>query len=484
MSSNPTPHAGPEQYVFITPVWGDLYVERFVKISLPAQLSAGNLGAMPADRSLYLIYTLREHVKAIRQSAAYKRLKTMVPVSIRSLDDLPSPMLHENPHELQTAAYMRGIAAGEGKQSAFVFMTPDILMGDGSFASMVKLTDQGKRVILVAGVRMTAEGAVACIARQDSSTRGVVTISPRTLVRGMLDSPHALTVGHTLTDDKLFACQHVYWKVADHGLLVRGFHIHPILVWPREEDAAIRNTLDDEYISRACPDRNDWYTVTDSDEMCVIEFSDRNHKLGGLTAKPMTDHEIVKFIHEGTTEHHRLHVLDRIRFHAKDMVAAEWEKIEETSDAYVEKYLRLYQMSAHERSSSSLTQPTASPNNNPDSRADSSQHSLEQREASSTRPSLQRRARTLLRRVIHKMTAPLRMVNRMVNARLFHHLDQLTHEMTDLRYLLHHTREVVQIQSEKLEAFIQQTAREERARAISTPAKSASSVGKKLRKAS
>ncbi|MDB5311775.1 MAG: hypothetical protein JWO38_5977, partial [Gemmataceae bacterium] len=32
----------PDQYLFITPVWGDRYVERFVKVSLRTQLSAGN----------------------------------------------------------------------------------------------------------------------------------------------------------------------------------------------------------------------------------------------------------------------------------------------------------------------------------------------------------------------------------------------------------------------------------------------------------
>src|SRR5205814_806955 len=120
-------------------------------------------------------------------------------------------------------------------------------------------------------------------------------IPPRALVRSCMDSPHPITSGHIVTRDKVLAAQHFYWRVGDHGLLVRGFHIHPILVWPREADAAIRNTLDDEYVSRACPNRMDWHTVTDSDEMCVIEFSDRNHKLGMLKPQAMTDREIVKF---------------------------------------------------------------------------------------------------------------------------------------------------------------------------------------------
>ncbi|HJZ60242.1 MAG TPA: hypothetical protein VKE74_35190, partial [Gemmataceae bacterium] len=163
--ASPSSGTGPEQYVFITPVWGEAYVERFVKLSLPSQISAGNLGAIPAARVRYLIFTRREHIADIRRTPAFRRLRDIVPVSLLSLDDLPDPELDGNPHPLQTAAYTRGIGYADRGNTAFVFLTPDILLGDGSIENMVRLADAGRRVVLVAGVRMSTDGAVACIAR-------------------------------------------------------------------------------------------------------------------------------------------------------------------------------------------------------------------------------------------------------------------------------------------------------------------------------
>lgn len=342
MSSTPTPTGpGPEQYLFITPVWGEVYVDRFVKVSLPSQLSAGNLGAIPPGKGLYLIYTRREHAKAITRSAAYRRLKAMMAVSVRSLDDLPDPRINENPHELQTAAYTRGIKAGEGKQTAYVFLTPDILIGDGTLASAVRLTEAGKRVHLVAGVRMSTDGAVACVAADRAAGRPEIPIPPRRLVRHLLDNLHPISAAHVVTNDTVRAPQHLYWTVGDQGLLVRAFHLHPLVVWPRVTDVRIRNTIDDEFIARACPDPADWHTVTDSDEMCVVEFSDRRHKRAMIT-DPLTDSDMLRFMVESTTPDHRDHVLKHIRFHTHGVAAGDWAATEVASDKLIKRYLDLY----------------------------------------------------------------------------------------------------------------------------------------------
>ena len=447
MSPEPSPPVtGPEQYIFITPVWGEAYVERFVKISLPSQLSSGNLGSVPADRALYLIYTRREDVGAIRNSVAFKRLKAMMPVSIRSLDDLPRPDLQSNPHELQTAAYMRGIAAGDGKQAAFVFLTPDILIGEGSFRNMVNLTEQGKRVILVAGIRMTSDGAVACIARHAGADRGVVPIPPRALVRSCMDSPHPLTKGHIVSDDTVLAAQHFYWRVGEHDLLVRGFHIHPILVWPREAEAAIRNTLDDEYVSRACPDRTDWHTVTDSDEMCVIEFSDRNHKVSMLTPRPMTDCEIVSFIADGTTPDHRVHLLERIRFHTNGLDPAKWEPVQSRSDAFVQKYLDLFEHGFAEPAAPASPQCRSNLQERLKAMFGRGPNAIAQNKVS------------LARLLVLGLLAPLWVLFRIVNYKLYRYLDRLNAEVIEMRALLHHTRVNVQASAERMEVLARQLA--------------------------
>jgi hypothetical protein len=113
------------------------------------------------------------------------------------------------------------------------------------------------------------------------------------------------------------------------------------MVWPRNPQAGIRNTLDDEYISRACPDRSEWHTVTDSDELCVIEFSERTHKPGMVAERPLSDRDMVQFIHRDTNADHRALVRETIRLHARPIDPVEWEPVVQQADGYVQKYLDL-----------------------------------------------------------------------------------------------------------------------------------------------
>lgn len=394
---------GPDQYLFITPVWGEAYVERFVKVCLPSQLSAGNLGAIPSEKGRFLIYTLREHARTITRSPAFRLLKSMMPVAVKSLDDLPDPRLSKNPHELQTAAYMRGIRAGEGKETAFVFLTPDILVGDGTYRNMMRLAEDGKRIHLVAGIRMLTEGAVSCVAQHWREGRPDVAIPSRDLVRACLDNLHPISVAHIVNDGKVLAPQHLYWRVADHGLLARGFHLHPLFVWPRSSDAVIRNTLDDEYVSRACPDRSDWHTVTDSDEICVIEFSDRQHKSGMIAAEPLTDRTWENFLRHGTTEDHRNHVLHRIMFHAQNVAIDEWGPAAAASDELVGRYLDLF-VHGVPVLCEATTMPLVVPASVPETR---------------------RRMRRLLR----FLALPYRVANRVINFKLYRYVDRLNEQL-------------------------------------------------------
>jgi hypothetical protein len=333
----------PEQYVFITPVWGEQYVERFVKVSLRTQLSEGNLGAVPSGKGLYLIYTFRENVRAIKRSAAFRHLKSLMPVSIRFLDDLPR-FGEDYPHDLQTAAYVRGIKSAAGRDAAFVFLTPDILLNDGAVRTLIRRTESGSRVVLAAGVRMTTEGAVDCVTAHRMPGRADAPVPSRQLVRTLLNHLHPISCAHLVQPDgTVQTAEHLYWRVGEHGLLARGFHIHPLLVWPRNANARMHKSLDDEYVEWACPDPAEWYTVTDSDELCILEFSDRRHKLEMIAGEPLTTNaEIEHFLAMRTNATHRHHIQHRLRFHAEGVDPSLWAETDEQSDRMVERYLRIH----------------------------------------------------------------------------------------------------------------------------------------------
>lgn len=335
--------AVPGEYVLITPVWGDAYVERFVKLSLPSQLSNGNIPAMPRERTRYRIYTNDRHSDAIRRSPAFRALDELIPVSIESLDDLPDPRLLQGPFELMNAAYGRAIRAGRDRNAAFLFLTPDLLLADGSLRRLVDLCErERKRVVMVASVRMTTDAAYSCV---DSHRDGPASsIPPRQLVSCCLDDMHPISMGHIVGEHGAKAAEHFYWPVGDSGLLIHAFHQHPLLVWPSNPDAAIRTSVDDDYIARACPNSEDRYIVIDSDEVCLTEFSTREHGLGMLAAKPMSWEQLSVFMVYRTNQAHRELVTIPIHFHSRSL-DSEWDAARRTACRFLDVLFTRFQES-------------------------------------------------------------------------------------------------------------------------------------------
>ena len=339
----------PEVYLIVNPVWGDAYLERFLKLSLPAQLCAGNVQALPAARSRYLIYTHERHFAAIRESDSFRRLEQLIPASLLSLDDLPDPRTNPNPHELQTAAYNRGLRFGRGKSTAFVFLTPDILLADGSFARLVELCErQGKRVVTIASIRMCVEGTIECLDDHRTGTPGELAIPARDLVRHCLNDIHPISAAHIVTARGVRAAQHHYWPVGTDAFLIHAFHLSPMLVWPTEPNVTIRGTLDDDFVGRACPDRSAWYTATDTDEICQVEFSTREHKNHIFSEHYFSDACLQQFMYLSTNEAHRAMFRTPFRFHASDVDPAAWAPVEARAAEYAAKLLAKFE-GAHGR---------------------------------------------------------------------------------------------------------------------------------------
>ena len=391
----------PEAYLFLNPVWGEVYLERFLKFSLPAQLCAGNMQAMPRDRSRYLIFTHERHFAAIRQSDAFRRLEELVPASLLSLDDLPDPRTNPNPHELQTAAYNRGLRFGRGKNAAFILLQPDILLADGAFARLVELCErQGKHVVTIASIRMCVEGTLECLDDYRSGTPGEIAIPARALVRHCIGDLHPISAAHIVTERGVRAAQHHYWPVGKDGFLIHAFHLSPLLVWPTEPNTTIRGTLDEDYVGRACPDRTGWYTATDTDEICQVEFSTREHKNHIFSEHYFSDACLQQFMYLSTNEAHREMFRTPFRFHASEVEPAAWAPVEARAAEYAAKLLAKFE-NAHGQPATVEATPT----------------------------SIAAPGKSLIRRAF----APLRYGYRKLAAPLYDYLDRMNAEIIGLR---------------------------------------------------
>lgn len=159
------------------------------------------------------------------------------------------------------------------------------------------------------------------------------------LVRLMLAYAHPITTA-LFWDAPHFSRwpSHLYWRVGRDGLLARCFHLHPLMVRPVRRDVLPSTTIDDQYVTHACPDPADVYVVKDSDEMVGVSLNAKAEDVGEMRPESASVFRVVGWAREATTHLQRELATHRIRFHAGDL-GAEWEPVERASDDVIESLL-------------------------------------------------------------------------------------------------------------------------------------------------
>jgi hypothetical protein len=113
------------------------------------------------------------------------------------------------------------------------------------------------------------------------------------------------------------------WSVGDEGLLLRCFHLHPLMVKTQVPFAEFKSTIDDDLALRACPDSSRDYVVTDSDELMLFEMSALSHVVGTICPKGSIE-GIAAWTEYGTNSRHRELIHSCIRIHSGPLTEPMW----------------------------------------------------------------------------------------------------------------------------------------------------------------
>jgi hypothetical protein len=316
------------RYRILLPLWGKKFTSRFTDFALPSQLAPGNLPSLPPDRASYHIFVPSSDHAQLRAAPSFQRLEQLLPTALEPIDDLYLGYAYR----AMSLCYNRGMRLGRKQDTAFVFLTPDSLWSDGCFARMHELLLQGQRAVVLLGTRINLETALPTLSPVDSSLR----LTGRQLVSVILEHMHPASKAYTWTPEGNCAPGHFQFAVGRDGLLARAAHLHPFVVRPVDSRARIRrgSTLDGHYLRSSCPDPATIHVVTDSDEMCVAEFSSAYHLDGFYSHNPIPMDDHIAFLAPCTDAQHRAYLRQYIRLHARD-VTAEWGPVEQLSDGVV-----------------------------------------------------------------------------------------------------------------------------------------------------
>jgi hypothetical protein len=309
-------------------VWGEAYTQLLTELSLPALLAEGNLPVLAREfPCIFRIHTTPADAARIRQSPAYARLTSMMPTEFVPLDRAA----HANKYEAMSAAHGGEMRASLADNAASIFLSPDSIWADGSLAAVGRALRTGRRAVFQAGLRVTADTAIPLI-RSRYSREPIVAMSipARELVRLALDHMHPTFRGfYWDASDFNVQASNFYWRAGNDGMVIRGFHLHPLMMFPSRDVQAFICPIDDALPQLALAKYGDAWVVQDSDEVFHVDVM-RAEDAGQVTGETAAVRHLITFAHFATNQFHRWLFTQPIRIHTGRFSTA-WPTAERAS---------------------------------------------------------------------------------------------------------------------------------------------------------
>jgi len=327
---------------FVNVVWGEAYTDTFVNVCLPSALSAGNLGYVAANsRSSYRIYTTPKDAEKILQSRAGRQLAKLMKLEISRVDaalpvdDPSASSTCPQKYNVMSLCHTHFIKTACNDGSAMVFLSPDLFWAENSFQRLFEIAQSGKRLLMIGALRLSKESFLASLHQHHFKGGVLQPIAKRDLVGLALKHLHPETKSLVWDSGTSNAWPSLLlWKAHSEGLILRAFHLHPLMVRPIRHDIFPAVTIDDDYIAHVCPDPEDEYIVRDSDEMVAFELSRHSARAEFVVPQDQNTSRVAQWARTHANPKHQRFVQHRIRLHATALTET-WRASEERSDQAV-----------------------------------------------------------------------------------------------------------------------------------------------------
>lgn len=267
-------------FLFNIVVWGDLYTELFLELSLKAQLAPGNLPEFVRKNQghcRYLIYTTGTDAEKIRASQAFQTLCGIIDTEIVLLETLDS--YGQDIRKTPVLCNAHAMHKGQREGYNLIFLVPDMIFADGSLSALLEIARTGKRVVMMGYFRTLWESFVPLFRKTYGTDGSSISASARELIKLAMDHLHPETLSWTWgspnfrRDEPVF----LYTTVPGKGMIERSFHLHPVMICPDQNTPlpSIEGnwSIDgSSYLSEAFPDFSQYYVVQDSDQLFALDL--------------------------------------------------------------------------------------------------------------------------------------------------------------------------------------------------------------------
>src|SRR6266516_662152 len=292
----------------IIPLWGSVYAEKLVSMTLPALLAPGNLPSLATmfDIEVVLV-TERKLVDYIRQARSFQRLSSLCDVKFASLDDL-MPCEPGEYGVVLTAALFRGFVDLGAKvtETFLLFLNADFIIADGSYRRLAELMGEGKRVIHAPSFRVVLEEVWPQLEARVDAESAVLAVKPREMAKLALTHKH-LTVKARTVNQRLYhqwCMDQFYWYVDEETLVGYQWPIALVAIKPERVITEPVLVWDFGYLPEAAPTLEPYF-LADSDDFFMIEPQKRVTGEEVMHPGGISLDAIAKFLFDWTTHEQR-----------------------------------------------------------------------------------------------------------------------------------------------------------------------------------
>ncbi len=308
------------RYGVVSVVYGEAFTRLMADVTLPTNLSPGNLPALAENAEVtFHIYATHASQAVLRAAPAFSTLECFARVVFHDIGS-ESISAASSPYEVLSACHERAIRVARERDEALVVLSPDAIWSDGSFARMHELVKQGVRAVMMAAPRASKVGFLDELSNYtQQGDDASLSISHRNLMACLLDNLHPYSENLLWREDRLSNWpSQLYWQAGEREMLVRAFHLHPLVVRPTHWDSALPDTIDGRFVAAAVADRSDIYVVRDSDEIAACEMTERLESRSHLATpnRESGTKRVAAWMHRATDVLHREYVEAPIRLHA------------------------------------------------------------------------------------------------------------------------------------------------------------------------
>lgn len=314
-----TRRSTPSRFHVVTPVWGEAYVDLFLRVVLPSILTEGNLEGLVGEvETSFHLYTTAADLETLKSDRRYAALEAVVPTHVVLVEQEFARLESENKHLRMTACHQMAVDRANAVDAAIVIVQADAIYSEGSFATMLRAARRGKRAVMCTGIRVVKESFLPEweSAFVDSHGRGPA--PARRLVAACLPRLHPLMRAQFVDAPGFynFWPSNLIWPVDETGLLTRCFHLAPLMIWPEDKRVRVHVSMDADYMAKAVPRSADYHFVTDSDDMALVDLTPAAYFAELPKRERRSLLRIASFAHYNCDARHRSFLLHHYAFHS------------------------------------------------------------------------------------------------------------------------------------------------------------------------